>query len=250
VQLNTGSLAQLAEHLLDTQGVTGSSPVAPTIPENLGAESTAPVEPQAPQPSHQETPRTPPRWKFWKSAWSFGLGLATLWVGYVELWPAIKVEAASSLAADDPYEPRFTVTNVGYLRVYELGFGCLITMPIHPNVPGPMNFELGINDRANAEAGNNTAAEPFLAPQDYVVKTCPIRVANETPANIALVGATIDFCVSFRPFAPSFPVMNGFVLNKVARFISRKDPSGGIVWIPAQHPEICPLSLPPWKRPA
>ena len=182
------------------------------------------------------------------------MGLATLisvWIGYVELRPAINVTAAPSLAADDPFEPRFTVTNVGYLSVYQLGFGCLVTLAMQPKVPGPLDFDLGINDRANAEAGNNTAAEALLAPQDSVVKTCPIQVANKTPANIALVGATIDFCISYRPFAPSFPVLNGFVLNRVARFISRKDdPSGGIVWIPAHHPEICPLALPPWKRPA
>jgi hypothetical protein len=190
-------------------------------------------------------PRTPPRRRFWKSAWSFGLGLATLisvWVGYVELWPAINVTAAPSLAADDPFEPRFTVTNVGYLSVYQLGFGCLVTLSMQPKVPSPLDFDFGINDRANAEAGNNVAAEAFLAPQDSVVKTCPIQVANETPANISLVGATIDFCVSYRPFAPFVPVLNGFVLNKIARFISRKDPSGGIVWIPAHHPEICPLT--------
>jgi hypothetical protein len=195
-------------------------------------------QPQAPPPSHQEMPRTPPRRRFWKSAWSFGLGLATLisvWVGYVELWPAINVTAAPSLAADDPFEPRFTVTNVGYLTVYRLGFGCLVTIPIHPKVPGPLNFDLGINDRANAEAGNNVAAEAFLAPQDSVVKTCSIQVANKTPANISLVGATIDFFISYRPFAPFLPLR-----NRVVRFISRNDPSGGIVWIPAHYSEIRP----------
>jgi hypothetical protein len=178
------------------------------------------------------------------------LGLATLisvWIGYVELRPAINVTAAPSLAADDPFEPRFTVTNVGYLSVYDLGFGCLVTLAMQRKVSGPLDFDLGINDRANAEAGNNTAAEAFLAPQDSVVKTCPVQVANKTPANIALVGATIDFCISYRPFAPFVPVLNGFVLNRVARFISRNNPSGGIEWISAHHPEICPLALLPSK---
>lgn len=168
-------------------------------------------------------PRTPLRRRLWKFAWSGALGLATLiglGIGVIELKTLINVSAAASLAADDPYEPRFTVTNVGYLTVYQLGFGCLITMPIHPNVPGPLNFDLGINDRANAEAGNNTAAEPFLEPQHSVVKTCPLQVANKTPANISLVGATIDFCTSYRPFMPFFPLQ-----NRVDRFISRKDPS-------------------------
>jgi hypothetical protein len=204
-------------------------------------------------PSHQKTPSTPPQRRFWKSAWSFGLGLATLisvWIGYVELWPAINITAAPSLAADDPFEPRFSVLNAGYLSVYDLGFGCLVTLAMQPKVSGPLDFDLDIHDRANAEAGNNTAAERFLAPQDSVVKTCPVKVANNTPANIALVGATIDFCVSYRPFGPFVPILNGFVLNRVARFTSRKDPSGDIVWISTHHPEVCPLALPPWKRPA
>ena len=193
---------------------------------------------QAPPPSYEETLRTPPRRRLWKFAWSGAGALATvigLWIGFVELAPAINVSAASSLAADDPYEPRFTVTNVGYLTVYRLGFGCLVTIPIHPKVPGPLNFDLGINDRANAEAGNNVAAEAFLAPQDSVVKTCPIQFANKTPANISLVGATIDFFISYRPFAPFLPLR-----NRVVRFISRNDPSGGIVWIPAHYSEIRP----------
>jgi hypothetical protein len=195
-------------------------------------------QPQAPPPSHQEMPGKPPRRRFWKFAGSVGGALTTvigLCIGFVELAPALNVSAASSLAADDPYEPRFTVTNVGYLSVYRLGFGCLVTIPIHPKVPGPLNFDLGINDRANAEAGNNVAAEAFLAPQDSVVKTCPIQVANETPANISLIGATIDFFISYRPFVPFFPLQ-----NRVVRFISRNDPSGGIVWIPAHYSEIRP----------
>ena len=187
-------------------------------------------QPQAPPPS--------PRRRFWKFAWSGAGALATsigLLIGFVELEAALNVSAASSLAADDPYEPRYTVTNVGYLAVYRLGFGCLVTIPIHPKGPGPLNFDLGINDRANAEAGNNVAAEAFLAPQDSVVKTCPIQVANETPANISLIGATIDFFISYRPFVPFFPLQ-----NRVVRFISRNDPSGGIVWIPAHYSEIRP----------
>ena len=197
---------------------------------------------QAPPSSYQETLGTPPRRRLWKRPGSWATALASavgLWIGFVELAPAIKVDAAASLAADDPYEPRFTVTNVGYLTVYRLGFGCLVTIPIHPNVPGPLNFDLGINDRANAEAGNNVEAEAFLAPQDSVVKTCPVKVANKTPANISLVGATIDFLISYRPFAPFFPLR-----NRVVRFISRNDPSGGIVWIPAHYSEIRPQPPP------
>jgi hypothetical protein len=223
------------------------------IPKCCGAQSTASCrmsEVEVALPPQQETPHTPARFRLWKFVWS-GLGALVagigLWVGYVELTPAIHVDAAPSLAADDPFEPRFTITNVGYLSVYDLGFGCLVTLAMQPKVTGPLDLDLGIHDRANAEAGNNASAEAVLAPQDSVVKTCPVQAANNTPANIALVGATIDFCISYRPFPPSFLVMNGFVLNRVARFISRNNPSGGIEWISAHHPEMCPLSLPPWK---
>jgi hypothetical protein len=64
---------------------------------------------------------------------------------------------------------------------------------MQPKVPWPLDFDFGINDRANAEAGNNAWAEAFLAPQDSVVKTCPIQVANKTPANIALVAQLSTF---------------------------------------------------------
>jgi hypothetical protein len=192
---------------------------------------------QAPPPSYQETLRTPPRRRLWKFAWSGGGALATLiglWIGFVELAPAINVSVASSLAADDPYEPRFTVTNVGYLTVYRLVFGCWVTMPIQPKVPGPLDFGLGIKNRSNGEAGNNLAAEAVLAPQDSVVKTCTIKVANNTPGNISLVGAIIDFFITYRPFASVFRE------RRAVRFTSRNDPSAGIVWIPAPYSEKWP----------
>jgi hypothetical protein len=202
---------------------------------------------QASSPSDQAIPVIHSRRSFWKHGGrvaaliSLFAGLVGLWIGFVELEPALSVSAAHSLAADDLYEPRFTVTNVGYLTVYDLGFGCLVTMPIKPKVAGPMSFDLGIHNRANEEAGNNTMAEPFLAPQDSVVKTCPTKVTNNTPGNISLAGATIDFFTSYRPFVPFYPSR-----QRVVRFVSRIDPGGGVVWIPARYYPIGP-PMPPFK---
>ena len=108
-------------------------------------------------------------------------------------------------------------------------------MPIQPKVAGPLDFDLGIKNRANAEAGNNLAPEAALAPQDSIVKTCTMKVANNTPGNILLVGAIIDFFITYRPFASFLPER-----HRVVRFISRNDPRGGIVWIPAPYSEKWP----------
>ncbi len=181
-----------------------------------------------PQRLHQPTLR-----RIWRILeWSAGalVALIGLAAAYIELGPFISVTVASSLVANDPYEPLLMVKNAGYLSVYNLVFACEVTIPILPGHPGPLNFSLELHNRATQEAGDNLSPEPVLAPQDSVTKTCATRVNGLTPKGMDFSGTVIDFVVTYRPFAPFTPAR-----HNVVRFASRKAPNGEIVWIPIAY---------------
>ena len=73
--------------------------------------------------------------------------------------------------------------------------------------------------------GNNFDPEPYLQPQDSVVKSCPVRL--RMPGTHIIPGSYVDFSVTYHPFLSIMPER-----TKSARFVSRDDAHGGIVWLP------------------
>jgi hypothetical protein len=125
--------------------------------------------------------------------------------GLHRTWSLYQVNASSSLVANDPYEPRLIVENVGYLPVYNLLFRCDVTMPILSGKPGPLNFTLELRNRASLEAGDNLSPESIFAPQDSVTKTCATRISGLAPKDMDFAGTLIDFFVTYRPFVSFAP---------------------------------------------
>jgi hypothetical protein len=154
------------------------------------------------------------------------IGASAAWY---ELRPQISVTAAPSINKNDPFEPPMTITNVGYLEIYNLTFQCFwlrhmkADKTIHPHA----YYQFDDTD----DPGNNIAPESILAPQTSIVRTCALSMSQEG-AHAVDVAITlgIDYRPSFWPWR----------LSKFARFKSRIDPSGQIQWIP--DPQADPFS--------
>jgi hypothetical protein len=156
----------------------------------------------------------------WRAFVVFAVVLGAV-AGCYSLRPQISVTAAQSMNKGWPYEPIFTVTDVGYAEIYEVTFECASLHSLRTD--GAMNgVRSTIKNHQNAEPGNNISPEPVLRPQTPVTKTC--ATSSEIPGtHIEWIAVTL--VIKFRP---SFWHWR---MTKFARFRSRADPNGQIQWI-------------------
>jgi len=166
--------------------------------------------------------------KFVLSGFGTLLAIIGALAAWYELRPQISVTASPSLNKDASFEPLFTITNVGYLEIYDLDFECY-TMTHFRADKEIKQLQTTITNDQSDEPGNNMKAEPILAPQVSIVKTCATRTMVP---NSHIIDVTQTLKISYLP---RFWLWR---LSKFARFKSRTGAGGQIQWIPdpQSHP--------------
>jgi hypothetical protein len=141
---------------------------------------------------------------------------------YYELRPQISVTAAPSINKDAPFQPLMTITNVGYLEIYNLIFECRAVQEMRAD--RDLNgVQLLAKNHQNSDVGNNLLPEPILRPQSSIARTCTMSTEVDG-SHIESVAVTLG--IHFRPsFWPFRDV-------RYARFRSRTGPNGQIQWVP------------------
>jgi hypothetical protein len=152
------------------------------------------------------------------NTWTVIVGAATL-VGLFAIWPRVSMTPADPADPQDPFSERFTITNSGIVRLYDVSVaicvGQIIAEP-SPFVPAK-TFRLPCSTIQSEEWTHHT----LRTDEPFTVSTQGIFVAGP---GAKLSGADIAVRVTYQAFFLPFHQ------QAVFRFVTHRLSNGSVYW--------------------
>jgi hypothetical protein len=146
--------------------------------------------------------------------WVVGVAVTVLSLGTFG-WPRLSASSLTSLDPKNPFATPFTISNDGWLPLYDVTYSCTVEEMIYR----------GRRLMWDAEASRN---EIFPALRMNQKATCQCSFFMRPPAAETNITATLD--VSYRPFPA--PASWGWRARKRFRFKTAAGADGNLYWLP------------------